>query len=208
MNLLAEDTVKELSRVVKKNANHRKLNAKVAGMQIRCSDDDEYRPLQHTMAYVIGQYSFKVGRASYHLDKGEEDEEDEEDAPANEAGTRQMAPDKLKERTASFFARIWSILGRNIFGQERKSKSQVPSNAAEVNSVEDMTRAAEEAQMMKRDYVGILRGCMELEEAVEVKHQAGSPLHRTWLEVLNRSLLLDPSSDLPAVHMAVGEATQ
>ena len=74
--------------------------------------------------------------------------------------------------------------------------------------MEDMTRAAEEAQMMKRDYVGMLRGYMELEEAVEVKHQKGSPIHRTWLEVLNRGLLLDPSSDPSTVHMAVGEATR
>ena len=87
------------------------------------------------------------------------------------------SPDRLRENSA-FLARVWSMMSRILSGLESEQKNgQVPTNAVEVDSPEDMIRVAEKAQLAKHDYVWMIQDYMELGVAVEIERQKKSELY-------------------------------
>ena len=63
-----EETVDELLKAVKNNAYKWKLNAKVASLQVCRMGVDEFKPIQHTMAFVTGRCPFVSRGCLHHLE--------------------------------------------------------------------------------------------------------------------------------------------
>ena len=194
LNILADEAAAVVTRNVEKHLLDRRLDVDCATSQIRLRVDDPFRPVHHAIQHIKGEVSFEARGKKHELTDSD--------------GSAQETPESLVHQTSLFFARLWSIMERNVFGAEGKKPNGVPKNAHEVSSEEEMVRAAEKALMANLDFNGMLKGYMDLEDAVQAAHKLGESKHRLWLEVLNRGLLLDPSADEIAVADAAEGATK
>ena len=95
------------------------------------------------------------------------------------------------------------MLERNVFGVEGKStQTGVQKRAQKVASLEDMVRDEKQEQMARIDFVDMLKGYIDLENTIQTMHEEGALIHRVWLLVLNRGLLIDFPDEFSVVKAA------